>query len=97
MKEFVFLFYGYSEPTPEVMEAWNRWFASIDPEVVVDGGNPLGNGREVTPSGARALSAEMGPATGYMILESESMDGAVKLLEGCPIISSVRVYEAIEM
>jgi hypothetical protein len=96
MKKFLMLYYGYEEPTPEVMDAWQRWFASVG-DRFVDSGNPLGKCLEVTKTGSRELSPDEGAATGYSIISAESREEAERLLEGCPIISSVRLYEAMAM
>jgi hypothetical protein len=97
MKKFVFLYYGAwpGEPTREIMDAWTAWFASIG-ENLVDGGNPLGPGREVT-AGASTDLTEASPITGYSIVSADSMDDAEKLLVNCPIIDGVRIYEAMSM
>ena len=96
MKKFLMLHYGYEEPTPEVMAAWQGWFASVG-DRFLDIGNPLGNCLEVTRTGTRELSPDTGAATGYSIISAESREEAERLLEGCPIISSVRLYEAMAM
>ena len=96
MKKYVFVYYGWGEPTPERMKAWGEWFGSVA-DKMVDSGSPFGQGREVTPTGSKTLTPEMGPAHGYSIVNAESMDAAEKLLDGCPIITSVRVYEAMPM
>ena len=96
MKKFLMLNYGYVEPTPEIMGAWMAWFAKVG-DRFVDSGNPLGNCLEVTKTGRRELSPDMGAATGYSIISAESREDAERLLEGCPIISSVRLYEAMAM
>ena len=96
MSRYVFITYGSEEPTQQVMDAWMAWFAEIA-DSVVDRGAPLGPGREVTPTGARDLPTEADAATGYTVVEAESMEAAEKLLEHCPIITSVRVYEAMQM
>ena len=96
MKKFLMLTYGYMTPTPEIMAAWMAWFEKVG-DRIVDSGNPLGNCVEVTKSGSRELSPVMGAATGYSILSAESREEAEKLLEGCPIIDSVRLYEAMPM
>jgi hypothetical protein len=96
VKKFVMLYYGYEEPTPEVMGAWQAWFASVG-DRFVDSGNPLGNCVEVTKTATRELSPEQGAATGYSILSAETLEEAVRLLEGCPIVGSVRQYEAMPM
>jgi len=96
VKKFLMLSYGYMEPTPEIMSSWMAWFAKVA-DHIVDSGNPLGNCREVTPTGSRDLSPDEGAASGYTILSAESREAAERLLEGCPIISSVRLYEAMPM
>jgi len=96
VKKFVMLYYGYEEPTPEVMGAWQSWFATVG-DRFVDSGNPLGNCVEITKTGTRELSHDQGAATGYSIISAESREEAERLLEGCPIITSVRLYEAMPM
>ena len=96
MKKFLMLNYGYVEPTPEIMAAWMAWFAKVGDQMV-DSGNPLSNCLEVTTTGTREVSPDMGAATGYSIISAESREDAERLLEGCPIISSVRLYEAMPM
>ncbi len=90
------LHYGYVEPTPEIMAAWQGWFAKVG-DRFVDMGSPLGNCLEVTKTGTRELSPDTGAATGYSILSAESREEPERLLEGCPIIASVRLYEAMAM
>lgn len=96
MKKFLMLYDGYAEPTPEIKAAWLAWFAKVG-DRVVDSGNPLANGLEVTKTGRRELSPEMGAATGYSILSAESREEAERLLEGCPFVTGVRLYEAMPM
>jgi hypothetical protein len=78
------------------MAAWQGWFAKVG-DRFVDMGSPLGNCIEVTRTGTHELSPDMGAATGYSIISAESREDAERLLEGCPIISSVRLYEAMAM
>ncbi|MBI3158148.1 MAG: hypothetical protein HYZ26_00935 [Chloroflexi bacterium] len=96
MKKYLFLFHDQWDPTQENKDAWSKWFAAVG-DKMVDSGSPLGPGREVTPAGGKDLSPEMGAATGYSIFSAENLSEAEKLLEGCPIASSVRVYEALSM
>ncbi len=98
MKKFLVLTYGYEEPTPAVMEAWNGWFASVGGRFL-DSGSPLAMGLEIARGGARSelTPASGSPLTGYCIVSAESMADAEKLLESLPIIDSVRVYEAMSM
>lgn len=96
MKKFVLLYYGYVEPTAEVMGAWQSWFGKVSGRIV-DSGNPLANCLEVTKTGSRDVSPGQGAATGYSIISAESREEAVRLLDGCPFITSVRLYEAMAM
>ncbi len=96
MKKFVLLYHGYAEPTPEIRAAWQSWFAKVG-DRFVDSGNPLAGCLEVTQTGRRDLSPDQGAATGYSIISAESQEDAVRLLEGCPFVTSVRVYEAMAM
>ena len=96
MKKFLMLHYGYEEPTPEVMGTWQAWFAKVG-DHFADMGSPLGNGLEVTKTSKRELSPDDGAATGYSVISADSREDAERLIEGCPIISSVRLYEAMSM
>jgi hypothetical protein len=96
MKKFVLLSYGYTEPTPEIQQAWGRWFASIG-DKMVDGGSPFAAGREISHSGTKELSLGLDSLTGYCIINAENLDAAVNIAQACPIITSMRVYEAGSM
>jgi hypothetical protein len=103
--EYVLLYSGGKMPESEeeqatVMKAWNDWFAEIG-GALKDGGNPF------TPS-ARTISSDgsvkEGPvgtmATGYSILTAGSLDEAVTLAKGCPVLgggASISVYETFEV
>jgi len=96
MKKFVFLYYGWEQPTPAIAEAWMSWFASLGNKVI-DSGNPFGSGREVTRTGVSDLSADSSPIAGYSIISAADFEEAEKLLEGLPFVDSVRIYEALPM
>jgi len=95
VKKFVFLAHGEMERTPEFQQAHRAWWSSIEGHVV-DSGNPLFNGRNVTRDQTVAeLTADQSPAVGYSIVQAESIDAAVALLADCPM--DMWVYEAIPM
>lgn len=96
MKKFVFLTYGFETPTQEIQEAWGKWFASIG-DKMVDGGSPLGHGREISRAGTKELPLGKESLTGYCIISADNIDEAEKIAKGCPIITSIRVYEAGSM
>ena len=95
MKKFVFLAHGEMERTPEFQEAHKKWWTSIE-DHVVDSGNPLFNGRNVTKDGdVSELTSDMAPALGYSIVQAGSIDEAVALLADSPM--DMWVYEAMPM
>jgi len=92
VKNFMLLMYGFQKPTPEIMEAWGRWFESIA-DKTVDQGGFHGGAIEISASGTRDLPMGMESITGYTIVEAESLDGAEKIARDNPYIASIRVYE----
>jgi hypothetical protein len=96
VKKFVILHQGYVTPTEEIKKAWMGWFAAIG-DSIVDSGNPFSEGRELTSDGWSDLPLGLDSYTGYTIVEAEDMDAAVKLLDGYPMITGARVYEASAM
>ena len=51
MKKFMILHVGFEKPTPEIMDAWGRWFESIADKQVDQGG--FSGGREISAGAAR--------------------------------------------
>jgi DNA-binding transcriptional ArsR family regulator len=96
MKKFVLLSLGFETPTQEIQMAWGKWFQSIA-EKIVDSGNPLGAGREITRDGTKELPLGRDSITGYLIINAENIDEAEKVAQTCPIITGMRVYEAMSM
>lgn len=96
MKKFMFIFHGFTEPTQANKDAWMNWFGEIGGNIV-DSGNPFGAGREVTRAGRSDLPMDPSAASGYTIVNAESMEAAEKLLENCPMETSVHIYEAVAM
>lgn len=95
MKKFVFLAHGAMDRTPEFQLAHRAWWSSIQGHVV-DSGNPLFNGRNVTRNRTvTELTDDQSPALGYSIVQAESLDEAVALLADCPM--DMWVYEAMPM
>jgi hypothetical protein len=95
VKKFVFLAHGEMERTPEFQSAHRAWWSSIESHVV-DSGNPLFNGRNVTKAGTVSdLTTDRSAALGYSIVQAESIDEAVALLAECPM--DMWVYEAMPM
>lgn len=82
---------GFEKPTPEIMEAWRKWFQSVAADSVEHGG--LMHGRELSKEGIADLDWNMESITGYSIINAGSMEEAEKIASTNPFIASIRVYE----
>ena len=91
VKKFVLLSYGYKTPTPEIMNAWSKWFEEIKGNIVDMAG--FGSGREISKDGSKELPLGPDSITGFVIVNAESLDAAEKMAQSNPYIASIRVYE----
>ena len=96
MSTFLFLYKGYVTPTPEIGRAWMQWFDSVG-DRMVDSGNPLTAGAEVTPEGSTDLEVGLDSLTGYSIVEAPDRDSALALARTNPMVTSVVVHELAKM
>jgi hypothetical protein len=77
---------------------WGQWFEQLGP-AIVDGGAPTGTAKTVSTGGSVSDGGSR-RLTGYSIVSADSLDSAVELAKGCPVLEvggAVDVYEAIEM
>lgn len=95
MKRFMLLHYGFEKPTPEIMEAWKKWFGMVA-DKIIDQGGFHGGAREISHDGSKDLPMAMDSITGYSIINAESLEEAEKLAQENPFIASIRVYEISE-
>ncbi len=101
MANFVLFYSGGSMPETKaeqaaVMQAWGAWYGRLG-SAVVDGGNPF------TPKAKRIASngtVSDGPvgtmASGYSIIKADSLNAAVEMAKGCPVLqggAQISVYE----
>jgi hypothetical protein len=99
MANYVLLSHGGTMPeSPEegakVMAAWMSWYDSLG-DTVVDRGNPLAIRKQVKPDGS--VGGDSGSVNGYVIIEADSVDEAVAIARGCPVLqggSTLQVAEA---
>ncbi|HEY8752778.1 MAG TPA: hypothetical protein VIM40_03900 [Arthrobacter sp.] len=79
----------------EGMKLWMDWSTRVG-EHLTDMGAPLGNGQEITQAGVSAANASVG---GYSLLEADSAEQAVALMDGHPHLmmpgASIQVFEAL--
>ena len=77
---------------------WGHWFGELG-SAVVDGGAATGTAKTVGPGGSVSDGGSRG-MSGYSIVSADSLDSAVELAKGCPVLEiggAVDVYEAIAM
>lgn len=103
MADYVLVYSGGGMPETEeeqaqVMKAWDAWFAQLG-SALKDGGNPFsGQAKSISPDGA--VGEASSPASGYSIIEADSLDAAVELAKGCPVNlggASITVYETFKV
>jgi hypothetical protein len=77
---------------------WGQWFGELG-SAVVEGGAAMGTAKTVGSGGSVSDGGSCG-LTGYSIVSADSLDSALELAKGCPVIEiggAVDVYEAIAM
>jgi hypothetical protein len=78
------------------MKAWENWIEELG-DSLVDAGNPTGPEAKTIVSGGTVNEGPDGKmATGYSILKADSMDSAVSLAKGCPMLEgggNISLYE----
>jgi hypothetical protein len=89
MATFLLTFHGGSMPETkaeqdQVMAAWDGWFSTLG-DALVDGGNPISQTRAISPDGS-VMDATQAPS-GYTIIKADSLDRAVELSKGCPVLA----------
>ena len=89
MANFLLTFHGGSMPETkeaqdQVMKAWTDWFGTLG-DALVDGGNPISQSKAISPDGS-VMDATSAP-TGYSIIKADSLDAAVGLAKGCPVLA----------
>jgi hypothetical protein len=110
MKKFIVLYHAPADAmaqtansTPEEqakgMEAWMAWSLKCG-DKLVDLGSPLMNGKQLKPNGENAGSGR--EVAGYSVLQAESMDEAVALMQGHPHLGwnadcSIEVHETMPL
>lgn len=103
MTKFVLLYSGGGMPETEeeqaaVMAAWFAWYEGMG-EAVFDAGNPFAPAAKNIASDG-TVSDGAAPSTGYTILSADSIDAAVALAKGCPILNdggTISVTETFDL
>lgn len=106
MAKFVVIYSGGSgmAATPEeqerIMGEWGAWYGKLGP-AITDGGNPFAASKNISGAGAAAADGPgTVPATGYTIIEADSLDAAAQACADHPHLShggQVSVFETLDM
>ena len=91
MTNFVLLYGG--EPMngdkseqEKVMKAWMAWYEDLG-SAVVDAGNPFApKSKTIVHGGSVSDGQDATSAHGYSIVKADSLDEAVELAKGCPLL-----------
>ncbi len=104
MAKYVFMYSGGKGVSADEVEReaqyakWGQWFGDLG-SAVVDGGAAMGAAKTVGPGDSVSDGGSRG-VTGYSIVSADSLDFAVELAKGCPVLEiggAVDVYEVIAM
>lgn len=90
MSKYIFIYHGGKMPeTPEegarVMADWMSWLAGMG-DAVVDSGNPVGPSSTVQSDGLITRDGGSNPVSGYSLVSADSMEQALNMAKGCPIL-----------
>jgi hypothetical protein len=105
MAKFILLYVGGGMPqndveVAKVLKAWEAWYTNLG-SAVVDPGNPFTPVAKKVASNGKVSDGPVGPmATGYTILEAESLDKATKMAQTCPVLqggAEISVFEAFNV
>jgi hypothetical protein len=104
MTDYLLLYSGGSMPESEaeqaaVMQAWNTWMEGLG-SALKDGGNPFNPGAAKTIGPDGSIRDGDGTASGYSIIQADSLDVAADLAKGCPVLeggATIAVYETISV
>jgi hypothetical protein len=79
-----------------MMQEWTTWFGQLG-SAVVDGGNPIVPlAKTISSDGKVATVPAAMMASGYSVIKASSLDAAVALAKGCPVLkggASIAVFE----
>ena len=106
MAKFLLLYTGGSGmPQTEaeqkaIIDDWTAWYTGLG-GAVVDPGNPTSPVAKSIDSNGKVSDVPVGTmVTGYTILKADSLDGAVAMARGCPVLKSngqISVFETLDV
>lgn len=100
MANYLLAYHGGGTPATDEaraksMAAWTKWFQGLG-AAVVDAGNPVGRASTVKSGGAVNEGGGANPVTGYSVVKADSLNAAIALAKGCPIVQDGGSIEVCE-
>lgn len=103
--KYLLLYSGGKMPETEteqkqVLDAWNQWMGKLG-KALIDGGDPFTpKAKSVMTDGSIKDGPVNGMASGYSIIEADSLDAAVKMAKDCPVLlggAKISVFETLHV
>lgn len=82
-----------------IMGEWGAWYGKMG-NAIVDGGAPFGDAKSLSGNGVQDGALGDMPATGYTIVEADSLEMAAKACEDHPHLKydgQIQVFTCIDM
>lgn len=101
MANYVLLYSGGSMPETKaeqaaVMQAWGAWYGRLG-SAVVDRGNPFtSQAKRIARDGTVSDGQTGTTASGYSIIKADSLDAAVEMSRGCPVLQGGAQISVLE-
>ena len=105
MAKYVLLYQGggmpqSNEESARVIQQWTEWYNNLGASVV-DPGYPFTPITKTVSSSGMVTNGPTGKmATGYTIVQADSIDEAVRMAQTCPVLhggADIAVYETFEI
>ncbi len=100
MSNYILAYHGGKKPeSPEEgakhMAKWEAWVGGLG-DAVVNPGSPLGMSKTVS-SGGVSDDGGSNPLLGFSIVKADSMDAALEMAKGCPLLELGGTLEVAEV
>ena len=103
MAKYLLLYAGGTMPeteeeTAQVMKAWDSWLSGLG-GAVADAGNPFTSDSKTIASDGSVTDTKA-TASGYSVIEANSLDEATKLAGSCPVLlggAQIMVFETFNV
>ena len=101
MSKYLLVYTGGRMPQSEadqkrILKDWQTWYTKSG-KAVIDQGNPFTpTAKNISPDGRISEGSGDCMASGYSLIQAESLDAATSIARGCPVLKDgarITVYE----